>query len=233
MAVFGLMGWNGPGEALADGPYFYPHDDKRTRNAFFASCFSTMGHMAKADGRVCEDEITMAEKIMDHMLLTFEQKQQAIKLFNYGKDSDFDLEKILTRLKKDIERRTLIRQFVNIQLNIAYSDGELKPAERELFRQILNLLEFNRLEFEHLEREVKNELLNPSRVSLNQAYSVLGVQYDATEDELKKVYRRLMSQCHPDRLHANAVSSDEMRLASERAHKIKTAYEQVRKVRGF
>ena len=233
MSVFGLLGWNGPGEALADGPYFYPHDDKRTRNAFFASTYSVMGHMAKADGRVCEDEITIAEKVMDHMQLTLEQKKQAIKLFNYGKEAEFDLEKVLTRLKKDIERRALIRQFVNIQLKVAYSDGELKPAEQQLFRQMLALLEFNRLEFEHLEREVKNELLNPSRVSLNEAYSVLGVQYDASEDELKKVYRRLMGQYHPDRLQANDISGEEMRLASERAHRIKSAYEQVRKVRGF
>jgi len=233
MAVFGLLGWNGPGEALADGHYFYPHDDKRTRNAFFASSYSVMGHVAKADGRVCEDEITMAEKVMDQMQLTLEQKKLAIKLFNHGKEPDFELEKILTRLKKDIERRALIRLFVEVQLKVAYSDGELKPAEQELFRQMLALLEFNRLEFEHLEREIKNQLLNPSRVSLNEAYSVLGVQYDASEEELKKVYRRLMGQYHPDRLQANHISGEEMRLASERAHRIKSAYEQVRKVRGF
>jgi len=233
MSVYGLLGWNGPGEALADGPYFYPHDDKRTRNAFFASTFSVMGHVAKADGRVCEDEITMAEKVMDQMQLTLEQKQLAIKLFNYGKETDFDLEKVLGRLKKDIERRALVRQFVNIQLKVAYSDGELKNNEQILFQQMLSLLEFNRLEFEHLERDVKNELLSPFRVSLNEAYSVLGVPYDASEDELKKVYRRLMSQYHPDRLQANDISGEEMRLASERAHKIKSAYEQVRKVRGF
>ena len=232
MAVFGLMGWNGPGEALADGPYFYPHDDKRTRNAFFASTYSVMGHVAKADGRVCEDEVTMAEKVMDHMQLTLEQKKLAIKLFNHGKESGFELEKILTRLKKDIERRALIRQFMNIQLKIAYCDGDLKQQEQLLFRQMLSLLEFNRLEFEHLERDVKNELLDPSRISLNEAYSVLGVQYDASIDELKKVYRRLMSQYHPDRLHANN-TEEEIRSASEMASKIKTAYEQLRKVKSF
>jgi DnaJ like chaperone protein len=233
MAVFGLMGWNGPGEALADGLYFYPHDDKRTRNAFFASTYSVMGHVAKADGRVCEDEITMAEKVMDHMQLTLEQKKQAIKLFNHGKESGFDLEKILTRLKKDIERRALIRQFMNIQLKVAYSDGELKQAEQQLFRQMLSLLEFNRLEFEHLEKDVKNELLDPSRLSLNEAYSVLGVQHDASIDELKKIYRRLMGQYHPDRLHANNYTAEEIRSASEMASKIKAAYEQVKKVKNF
>jgi len=233
MSVFGLLGWNGPGDALADGPYFYPHDDKRTRNAFFASTFSVMGHVAKADGRVCEDEITMAEKVMDQMQLTLEQKQLAIKLFNHGKESDFDLEKVLTRLKKDIERRALVRQFVSIQLKVAYSDGELKTNEQQLFQQMLSLLEFNRLEFEHLERDIKNELLSPSRVSLNEAYSVLGVQYDASLDELKKVYRRLMSQYHPDRLHANNYTAEEIRFASEMASKIKAAYEQVKKVRSF
>ncbi|MBD3669448.1 MAG: co-chaperone DjlA [Gammaproteobacteria bacterium] len=233
MAVYGLMGWNGPGDMIADGLYFYPHDDRKTRNAFFASAYSVMGHLAKSDGRVCEDEITMAEKIMERMQLSLKQKQHAIKLFNHGKETDFDLERILQRLKKDLARRALIRHFIDIQLKLAYSDGDLQHPERQLLKGIVNQLEFNRLEYEHLEREVKNELLDPSRVSLNEAYSLLGVQYDASDDELRTVYRRLMGQVHPDRLHANNLSAEELRLASERAHRIKTAYEQVKKVRGF
>ncbi|MDH5360317.1 MAG: co-chaperone DjlA [Gammaproteobacteria bacterium] len=230
MSVFGLVGWNGPSDPLSDGRYFYPHDDKRTRHAFFASTYAVMGHLAKSDGRVSEDEITMAEKIMDQMHLSTEQKKHAVKLFNHGKSDTFSLEKVLTRLAKDIERRSLIRQFIEIQLHIAYSDGDLNPPEQQIIKSILHSLEFNRLEFEHLEREVKNELLSPERVSLNEAFKLLGVDFDIQAEELKKVYRRLMGLYHPDRLQSSSHTPEEMRQASEKAHRIKTAYEQIRKV---
>lgn len=228
MSVFGLVGWNGPSEPLSDGRYFYPHDDKRTRHAFFASTYAVMGHLAKSDGRVSEDEITMAEKIMDQMHLSTEQKKHAVKLFNHGKSETFSLVKVLTKLAKDIERRSLIRQFIEIQLHIAYSDGDLNPPEQQIIKSILHSLEFNRLEFEHLEREVKNELLNSGRVSLSEAYKLLGVGFDVKIDELKTVYRRLMSQYHPDRLHAKHSSEEEIRNATEMVGKIKAAYEQLK-----
>jgi len=156
-----------------------------------------------------------------------------VTLFNYGKSETFSLDKVLTKLRKDIERRALIRQFIEIQLHIAYSDGELNPPEQEIIKTILTSLEFNRLEFEHLEREVKSVLLNPGRVSLHEAYQLLGVEFDVNAEELKKVYRRLMGLYHPDRLQANSHTEEELRQASEKAHRIKTAYEQVKKVMGF
>ncbi|MDH5184481.1 MAG: co-chaperone DjlA [Gammaproteobacteria bacterium] len=233
MSVFGLVGWNGPSEPLSDGRYFYPHDDKRTRHAFFASTYAVMGHLAKSDGRVSEDEITMAEQIMDRMQLSLEQKKHAVTLFNYGKSDTFSLDKVLGKLRKDIERRALIRQFIEIQLHVAYSDGDLHQPEQDIIKSILISLEFNRLEFEHLERDVKSELLNPSRMSLNESFKLLGVDFNVEAEELKTVYRRLMGQHHPDRIQASSCSDAEMRLASDKAHRIKTAYEQVRKERGF
>lgn len=230
MSVFGLVGWNGPSDPISDGRYFYPHDDKRTRHAFFASTYAVMGHLAKSDGRVSEDEITMAEQIMDFMQLSPEQKKHAVKLFNYGKSDTFSLAKVLAKLSKDIERRALIRQFIEIQLHVAYSDGELNPPEQYIIKSILTCLEFNRLEFEHLERAVKSELLNPERVSLNEAFKLLGVEFDVGLEELKTVYRRLMGLYHPDRLQVDSNSAEEMRQASDKAHRIKTAYEQVKKV---
>ena len=143
------------------------------------------------------------------------------------------MDKVLGKLSKDIERRALIRQFIEIQLHIAYSDGELNQPEQDIIKNILTSLEFNRLEFEHLERDVKSELLNPERVSLHESFKLLGVDFDVEAEELKKVYRRLMGQHHPDRLQASSGSDAEMRQASDKAHRIKTAYEQVRKERGF
>ncbi|MBD3609313.1 MAG: co-chaperone DjlA [Gammaproteobacteria bacterium] len=231
MSVLGLLGWNAPGDDLADGPYFSALDDKRTRTAFFASLFSVMGHIAKADGRVCEDEITAAEVIMERMSLSKAQKSKAIELFNYGKADNFPLEKILQRMKKDISRRSLYRQFMEAQLRVAYSDGDLQSFERKLLTNMQQFFDINKLEYEHLDRDIKNELLDPSHTSLYQAYATLGIKPNASDDAVKTVYRRLMSQHHPDRLQAENGDESDMRNAAEKAHQIKQAYEKIRQVR--
>src|SRR5262245_38450843 len=63
----------------------------RAQDVFFKATFSVMGHIAKADGRVSEQEIQVAEKIMRNMLLSSQLKLQAIHYFNQGKSPYFDL----------------------------------------------------------------------------------------------------------------------------------------------
>src|SRR5579871_1720394 len=65
------------------------HDATRAQEAFFTATFSVMGHMAKADGVVSQDEIRAANAVMAHMNLDPAQRLAAIQLFNQGKESGF------------------------------------------------------------------------------------------------------------------------------------------------
>jgi len=82
------------GHKLVD-KHLQENDNELTQAAFFSATFSIMGHIAKADGRVSQDEIAMAKQIMDHMKLDAEQKKAAIELFNKGKQADFDLDGVI------------------------------------------------------------------------------------------------------------------------------------------
>ena len=66
-----------------------------SQEAFTRALFSTMGHLAKADGRVSEREIAVAQEVMSRMHLNQAQRHTAIGLFNEGKGSGFDLEATL------------------------------------------------------------------------------------------------------------------------------------------
>ena len=85
-------------------------NNELTQATFFSATFSIMGHIAKADGRVSEDEIAMARQIMDHMRLNPEQKKAAIQLFNEGKKSGFDVDGVLFQFKQAAHRRTTLMQ---------------------------------------------------------------------------------------------------------------------------
>ena len=69
--------------------------------------------------------------------------------------------------------------------------------------------------------------------SLADAYAALGVAESASDAEVKKAWRRLMSQYHPDKLIAEGMPEDMVKMATERTQEIQSAWEQVRKARGL
>ena len=71
-----------------------------------------------------------------------------------------------------------------------------------------------------------------SASALDTAYAALGVASDATDTEIKRRYRKLMSENHPDKLIAEGVPDELLRVATERAQEITAAYEVIQQARG-
>lgn len=211
----------------------------KTQQVFFEATFSVMGCLAKADGRVSEEEIALARQVMQRMGLTAEVQRQAMELFNQGKQSDFDLDGTLQKLHQATRgRHNLIQMFIEIQLGVGFVDGTLNVAERDLLLKICNSLGFPIAEFERLEAMIQAEIHHHKTggtrgPSMEDAYAILDIEESATDAEVKRAYRRLTSQHHPDKLAAKGLPPEMMKLAQEKTHEIRTAYERIRETRGF
>ncbi len=216
----------------------------QVQQVFFRATFRVMGRLAKADGRVSEQEIDAASHIMDQMGLTGPQRNNAIQFFTEGKDPDVDLMPDLNRLRELFAQRAgLAQMFLEIQLSVAYADGRLSIEERRLFDRICRALDIGAFQFEWINGRVQAAMRGAGQrqqhsrpgaqpqSQLRDAYTVLGVTPEATDDELKKAYRRLMSQHHPDKLVAKGLPEEMMKLAKEKTQEIQTAYDLVRKAR--
>ncbi len=222
---------------------FEAGDRERVQTAFFTATFSVMGRVAKADGRVSNEEIRMAEAIMAQMSLDAAMREAAIRLFNQGKSADFDLDPVLEQFRRECHgRRTLIGMFIEIQLQAAYADGRLDPAEERMLLHICQRVGVSEIEFRRLERMVRAERATETggrrtgqaagRPSLQQAYQLLGVAAGASDAEVKRAYRRLLSQHHPDKLVSKGLPEEMMKLAAQKTHEIRQAYERIREARG-
>lgn len=219
-------------------------DTERVQAAFFTATFSVMGYIAKADGRVSETEIALARQVMAQMRLSEDQKQAAIRLFNEGKQQNFPLEGVLEQFRREtFRRRHLIQMFLEIQIYTALADGVLQDVERSALLHICAKLGFSRTQFEQLVAMVQAQQqfaggagrggAAPKTASIEDAYAVLGVERSASDDEVKKAYRRLISQHHPDKLVAKGLPEEMMEVAKRKTQEIRAAYERIRDARGM
>ncbi len=214
---------------------------ERAQTLFYTATFSVMGHVCKADGQVTEDEIALAKQVMQQMDMDTEQRKAAIKLFNEGKKASFPLNDVVKQFRQEIGfRPNLLRMFMEVQIMAAYADGVMDPAERNVLLNICQLLNISQHEFEHLCAMIGGMHSGSSKAgrndgspSLKQAYAVLDVNKSASASEIKKAYRRLLSQHHPDKLVAKGLPEEMMKLAADRTHEIRKAYEVIKKARNL
>ena len=209
---------------------------ERVQTAFFTATFSVMGFLCKADGRVSEEEIAIARQVMARMELNAEQRKAAMSLFREGKKQSFPIDDVLRQLKSEIGYHpNLQRMFIEIQLYAAYADGVLHPAEKRVLQNICSVFGFSQRDFELLVAAIGGESHHrrTSGISIKDAYAVLNLKADATDAEVKKSYRRLMNQHHPDKLVSKGLPEEMIKIAEQRTHEIRQAYEKIKEARNF
>lgn len=240
------------GLTQSQGWTFSSVNPSTAQQVFFDSTFLVMGHIAKLDGRISEAEIQAARAIMNRLGLTETMRQKAIDLFNQGKQSSFNLEETLKKLILTCHRnKVLLKLFVEIQMQTALAEGHLTQDKQKVLQKICQYLGFAPLNFsffEHLfnfeqayrqqssgQRQQGNYQSSYSQHQLNlrDAYAILGISEQATPAEIKKAYRKQMSQHHPDKLLAKGLPEEMIKIATEKTQNIKAAYDRICAAKGI
>ena len=120
--------------------------------------------------------------------------------------------------------------FLEIQITTALADGKLHPDEHALLNKIGATLGFSSAQIDHLLRFASGTSHTAQHKSqtLDDAYGILGITTSASDDEVKKAYRRLMNQHHPDKLVAKGLPEEMMKLATEKTQEIRKAYDLIK-----
>ena len=213
---------------------FGPGNQQRVQAAFFSGVFSVMGYISKVDGKVSKSEIVLAQQVMQHMQLSEEMIQVAKDLFNQGKQADFKLDEVLEQFRVETHRRThLIRMFLEIQIQAAYADGIFDNSEHNALKDIAQKLHFPLHELENLIKQFAASKGGSKQTSIEDAYKILGAEESLDDKEIKRAYRRLLAQHHPDKLVAKGLPEEMQKLANEKTQEIISAYEVIKKHRGM
>ncbi|QDP73200.1 co-chaperone DjlA [Legionella israelensis] len=235
---------------------FYSEKREAVQKVFFEATFTIMGHIAKADGRVSEKEIEMATLLMKEMRLSSEQKAQARRFFREGKSKNFDLTSMLSLLHNTCRLNPdLLKLFVDIQYRAAKIDGLSKNKINvldtvfrrlglaPLHQQYRFYQDFGYQDFEtsHQQRSQQQESYSDysqrsyqsTSSMIDQAYALLEVSSNASKQEVKRAYRRLISRNHPDKLIAQGLPESMIKMANEKTQKIRKAYEYICNSKGW
>ncbi|MFC7368896.1 co-chaperone DjlA [Vreelandella zhaodongensis] len=207
----------------------------RIQEGFLESIFSVMGCLCQADGKVTDGELSLAEKLFDQMHLQGEQRARARAAFERGRADDFNLDAELAAVNRLTQRQPILRQvFLQVQLTAIAADGVLHPAEHEMILRVARGVGCSEAEVQQIEAMLHGAAANSqgsSAEALKDAYQVLGVSEEASDADIKKAYRRLMSQNHPDKLAGKGLPDSMREVAQARTSEIGNAYERIRSAR--
>ena len=207
----------------------------------FDSVFAIMGALCKADQVITRDEINAVEQIFRMLNLQGEQRDQAKAAFNRGKQPDFDLDSAVDQFAQLTRGRgPLLQLFLQLQVMAVAADGRIDPAEHEMLVRIarrLGLSEADVSQLEALLRATKEGRSAPGGAPLKDriadAYAALGVTPDSSPAEIKRAYRKLISQNHPDKLAARGLPESMRPVAEERSRELNAAYDLLKEARNI
>lgn len=194
-----------------------------TETDFKMSLLVMIACVMKADGEVKKSELAVVKRFL---------------VANFGEDGALEALQILKKLLEQPINETEVAmqiklymnssaklQLVRLLFDVAYADGEVNLSELNVIQRISNIFGISSVEFESLKAPyVKN-------ADKDWAYKALEIESTATEEEIKKAYRRMAMKFHPDKV-AN-LGEDVKKSATEKFRAINEAYESLKKQRGF
>lgn len=196
-----------------------------------------MAKVAKADGRVNELEAELLSLTFSDIAKAFENAEairEALKAIYQKEMQTFDntiivSQKYLKLTKNDYFKRLKVMEYL---LNLAFIDNEFTQNEMMITEDIANALEIKRSDFERLIEQfrafyAKKE--QSKQFGIQNAYAILGATPDEEMESIKKKYRALVKEYHPDILMGQGKDQSIIDAATAKLQEINEAYEMIKK----
>ena len=186
--------------------------------AFTIAMIALSAKMAKADGVVTDEEIEAFDRIFR---LPQDERTSVRRFFDLAQQDTAGYEAYAGQIARLYAGKpALLEDILDGLFEIAKADGVLHPGEDAFLERVAEIFGFAPGEY----RRIRASHFAPDAAD---PYVVLGVSYDASDDEIKRTYRLLVRENHPDRLIARGVPEEFVLLATDKLAAINGAYEKI------
>lgn len=197
------------------------YSQRLSQNDFATALLILSAAVMKADGKILKSEL-------DYVKLFFKQQfstHLASKYISDFKDilkKDFVLNEVCSTINSSmpIRQRSLLIQYL---FGIAQADGIVSDSEMKVIQRISSYFRISRIEFDQIKSLFYKDV--------SSFYKVLGVDETATNDEVKKAYRKMAIKHHPDKF--SQLGEEQQNAAKKKFQKIQEAYEHIKKERSL
>lgn len=227
-AVFGHHAFDrGEESRLGGEARAFLSTEEQDQMTFFVASFSMLAKLAAADGNVSEDEIRTIEQFMDRDLgLNTGNKRLAIKIFNEAANADAGFEEFAGQFHERFHATPqLIDLMLDILLRVSLADGKMSSEEEKLILSAVRIFNYSEAAYQQLKRKYGPDT--------DHHYSVLKCSADDTDEQVKKQYRKLVSEFHPDKIAGKGLPEEFTKFATEKFQEIQEAYDTIRAERGI
>ncbi len=233
-AMLGAMMGGRVGNATSNAQHSGGYSSHDLQTAFTIALVSLAAKVAKADGRVCENEIRMFDDFLKtNMRLPKDERENAARVFNLARDNNVPATEYAKQLHQIFRGdRNRLLDVITILFMIALSDGKLHPQEESLINQIARVMGLNAHDVENCKATFNATRGNP-QTSVADAHKVLGVSEASSNTEVKSAHRKLVREYHPDALASKGLPDDFLEYAQKKMVAINDAWDVVKDARNI
>ena len=194
---------------------------------FFTAAFSMLAKICKADGQISEKEIDAVEAFMARDLqLDQEGQQTAKRIFRQAIDSPEHFEAFALQFYQVFRAQpNIIELMVDVLLRVSSADGHISVEEESMLLSATRIFHYSATDFSRLKSKYVRKT--------NKYYAVLKLDETASNEEIKKQYRTLVTEYHPDKIESKGLPEEFTKFASDKFREIQEAYEHIKKERGL
>lgn len=200
---------------------------ERAQMAFFVAAFSMLAKLARADGAVTEPEMSAIRQFMARDLnLNPQSRQAAEQIFQTALNTPQSFEDFAGQFYQHFAGQPQLLEFmIDILMRVSVADGSLHEAEERLIHSAVRIFRISDSDYQKIRsRYVKNT---------EKYYATLGCKSSDSDEEIKKQYRKLVRDYHPDAIASKGLPDEFVKFANDKFREIQEAYDAIREERNL
>ncbi len=218
-AIFGFVIGSAFDATAQTTPHGKSHQRRTTSGGYVASLLVLAAAVMKADGKVLKSELDYVKKFLVHNFGTA-SANEAVKMLRDILKQTIPIDDVSLQIAQNMNYSARL-QLVHFLFGIAQADGNIDNTEKELIAQICNRMGISSYDFESIQAMfIRNT---------DADYKILGLNPSASNDEIKKAYRKMAMKYHPDKV--SNLGEDFVKAAKEKFQKVNEAYENIKRER--
>lgn len=197
-----------------------PGQQKRTTTGAYAmSLLVLVAAVMRADGKVVRSEL---DYVKQYFVKAFGQEaaREGIRMLGDILKQDIPVKEVSLQIKQNLDYSSRL-QLIHFLFGISGADGKVHPSEVNVIEQIASYLGLS----QHDISSIRNMFVKKT----DSAYKILGINRDTSDEDIKKAYRKMANNYHPDKV--SHLGEDFQNVAKEKFQKVNEAYKQIKKER--